>query len=637
MDKIKSPEDLQKLRVALADRVMLRQRASKLEELNQVNVDEHQTTTSQGVRMQIMVCGGTRCKNGKSDQIAANFRTVLEDKGLNNEIEVITTGCFGFCAQGPIVKMIPDNTMYIKVTPEDVHGIIDEHVVKGGCYEKLLYRDPQTKATIAATHDMPYYKKQVRIALRNRGFINPDSIEDYIARDGYMALGKCLKEYTPDQVVDLIKKSGLRGRGGGGFLTGAKWEAVSKAKGNQKYVICNVDEGDPGAFMDSDPFTIIEALTINAYTVGATNGFVFVRTEYKYSFDRLKTALEKAYEYGLLGDNILGTGFNFDLQIRYGTGGYICGEETAMLQAMEGLRGEPRLKPKYPALSGFKGFPTNINNAETLSCIPLIINRGAEWFASIGTETSKGTKIFVLTGKVNNLGLVEVPMGTTLREIIFEMGGGMKGGKKFKAAQIGGPTGGMLTEKHLDMPIDYETLLSVGSMMGSGALVVMDEDDCVISSAKFYLDFTSTESCGKCTPCRIGNKRLYEILDKITQGNGTEDDLEKLRVLSHAVKDASLCGLGRTAPNPVLSSLNLFYDECLEHVHDKRCRAGQCKSMVQYVINPENCVGCTACARNCPVNAIKGEKKMPHEINQTICIKCGACYQKCKFNAISIK
>ena len=489
---------------------------------------------------------------------------------------------------------------------------------------------------------MEYNKKQLRIALRNCGYINPEKIEDYIVNDGYSALVKCLKELKPTDVIEIIKKSGLRGRGGGGFLTGLKWEITYNSQGNKKYIVCNADEGDPGAFMDrsileGDPHSVLEAMAIAGYAIGADEGLIYIRAEYPLAIERLKIAINQAREYGFLGENILGSGFNFDINLRYGAGAFVCGEETALIHSMEGLRGEPTFKPPFPSVSGYKGYPTNVNNVETFANIPIIINKGAEWYASIGTEKSKGTKVFALAGKINNVGLIEVPMGLTLKEVIFDIGGGIKDNKKFKAVQTGGPSGGCLTEKHLNTPIEYDTLIEAGSMMGSGGMIVMDEDDCMVSVAKFYLEFTVEESCGKCSPCRIGNKRLYELLEKITNGEGTIEDLELLRNLSNVIKETSLCGLGQTSPNPVLSTLDNFYEEYLEHVTEKKCRAGQCKKLVRYYIIPENCVGCTACARNCPVNAIAGERKQIHEINQDICIKCGACLEKCKFNAIYVK
>jgi NADH:ubiquinone oxidoreductase subunit F (NADH-binding)/ferredoxin-like protein FixX len=484
-------------------------------------------------------------------------------------------------------------------------------------------------------------KKQLRIALRNCGIIDPERIEDYIARDGYMALGKVLTELSPEAVIEIIKKSGLRGRGGGGFPTGLKWEITRKAQGDQKYVICNADEGDPGAFMDrsileGDPHSVLEAIAINGYCTGANKGLVYIRAEYPLAVERLKIAMKQAREFGLLGNNILGTGFNFDVEIRFGAGAFVCGEETALIHSMEGLRGEPTVKPPFPSESGYLGKPSNVNNVETYASVPVIINKGPEWFASIGSEKSKGTKVFALAGKINNVGLIEVPMGITLREVIFEIGGGIKDNKKFKAVQTGGPSGGCLTEKHLDTPIDYDNLVAAGSMMGSGGMIVMDEDNCMVSIAKFYLDFTVEESCGKCSPCRIGNKRLSELLEKITKGNGTLEDLDKLRNLGTVIKDTSLCGLGQTSPNPVLSTIDNFYDEYYEHVTAKACRSHVCKSLMNYIIDPEKCIGCTLCARNCPVNAITGERKQAHFIDPEKCIKCGACMEKCKFSAIFI-
>jgi len=588
--------------------------------------------------MHLLVCGGTSCRASASDSIIEKFKSEIAANGLENDVQVILTGCFGFCENGPIVKVLPDNTFYTQVKPEDVTEIIAEHVIKGKKVNRLIYNPEQKKGS----KSKGFYRKQIRIALRNCGVINPENVDEYIARDGYQAIGKVLKDYTPAQAIDIIKKSGLRGRGGGGFPTGLKWEIASKNAADQKYVVCNADEGDPGAFMDrsvleGDPHSVLEAMAICGYCIGATQGVIYIRAEYPLAITRLKIAINQAREYGLLGKDILGSGFDFDITLRYGAGAFVCGEETSLIHSMEGLRGEPTNKPPFPAESGYLGKPTNVNNVETFASVPVIILKGADWFSSIGTEKSKGTKVFALAGKINNVGLIEVPMGTTLREVIFEIGGGIKNGKKFKAAQTGGPSGGCLTEKHLDTPIDFDNLIAAGSMMGSGGMIVMDEDDCMVSIAKFFLDFTVEESCGKCAPCRIGNKRLYEILERITNGEGTMEELERLRNLSLVIKDTSLCGLGQTSPNPVLSTMDNFYHEYLAHVNDKKCPAGQCKSLMKYVIEPEACVGCTACARNCPVNAISGERKKPHVIDTAICIKCGACIEKCKFNAISIK
>lgn len=594
------------------------------------------------IKYHMLVCGGTACQASQSDQILKNFQELITAKGLETEVQAIKTGCFGFCEKGPIVKMMPDNTFYTKVSPEDCNEILEEHIIKGRKVNRLLYENPETGEHISDSKHMGFYKKQIRIALRNCGFINPENIDEYIARDGYQALGKVLTELSPEATIEIIKKSGLRGRGGGGFPTGLKWEITRKVKADQKYVVCNADEGDPGAFMDrsvleGDPHTVLEAMAINGYCTGSDQGLIYIRAEYPLAVERLKIAMKQAREYGLLGNDILGTGFNFDIEIRYGAGAFVCGEETALIHSMEGLRGEPTFKPPFPSESGYLGKPTNVNNVETYANIPVIINKGADWFASIGTERSKGTKVFALAGKINNVGLIEVPMGITLREVIFEIGGGIKNDRKFKAVQTGGPSGGMLTEKDLDTPIDYDNLIAAGSMMGSGGMIVMDEDDCMVAMAKFYLEFTVEESCGKCSPCRIGNKRLFEMLEKITGGHGGLEDLDKLRNLSNVIKDTSLCGLGQTSPNPVLSSLDNFHHEYLEHVTDKKCRAGNCKSLMQYIINAENCIGCTLCARNCPVNAITGERKQAHLIDQEKCIKCGACMEKCKFNAIFIK
>lgn len=591
--------------------------------------------------MHLLICGGTGCSASKSEEIIERFKTELKAQNLDNDIQVVRTGCFGFCEKGPIVKIIPDNTFYVQVTPEDVPEIIAEHLIKGRKVSRLLYVDPKVNKHVSDSKHMNFYKKQIRIALRNCGFINPENIEEYIARDGYAALGAVLAQNDPVATIEIIKKSGLRGRGGGGFPTGLKWEIASKNKADQKYMICNADEGDPGAFMDrsileGDPHSILEAMAIGGFCIGASKGLVYIRAEYPLAIHRLQVALAQAREYGLLGNNILGSNFSFDIELRYGAGAFVCGEETALIHSMEGKRGEPTFKPPFPAQSGFLGKPSNVNNVETFANIPVIITKGWEWFSKIGTEKSKGTKVFALAGQVNNVGLIEVPMGITLREIIFEIGGGIKNNRKFKAVQTGGPSGGCLTEKHLDTPIDYDNLIAAGSMMGSGGMVVMDDTSCMVSIAKFYMEFTVEESCGKCTPCRVGNRRLCEILERITQGKGVPEDLDKLRDLSKVIKDTALCGLGQTSPNPVLSTIDNFLDEYEAHVIDKHCPAGQCKALSRYVIDPAVCIGCTACARSCPVGAIKGEKKSPHEIIQDLCIKCGSCYEKCKFNAIKI-
>lgn len=591
--------------------------------------------------LQILICGGTGCKASSSHVIAEKLQQALEKNNIADKVDVITTGCFGFCEKGPIVKIIPDNTFYTQVIPGDAEEIVSEHIIGGRKIERLLYIDPKTEQTVSDSKHMDFYRKQMRIALRNCGFIDPENIEEYIALNGYTALADSLLAKKPQEVIDLIKRSGLRGRGGGGFPTGKKWELAHEQQADMKYVVCNADEGDPGAFMDrsimeGDPHSIIEAMAICGYSIGSPKGLVYIRAEYPLAIQRLKTAIAQAREYGLLGNNILGTGFSFDIEIRYGAGAFVCGEETALIHSMEGKRGEPTLKPPFPAEEGYLGKPTNVNNVETLANIPIILTKGAEWFSSIGTERSKGTKVFALAGKINNVGLIEVPMGTTLREVIYEIGGGIKGGKKFKAVQTGGPSGGCLTEKHLDTPIDFDNLLAEGSMMGSGGMIVMDEDDCMVSVARFYLDFTVEESCGKCTPCRIGNKRLLELLNKITQGRGTEKDLKTLSTLGQVIKDTALCGLGQTSPNPVLSTLNNFYEEYLEHVKDKTCRAKQCKSLLTYTISPELCIGCHLCAKNCPADAIMGDVRKPHVINPETCIKCGMCMARCKFKAINV-
>lgn len=589
----------------------------------------------------ILICGGTGCHASRSAEIFIKFQEILEQKNLTDRYKPIRTGCFGFCEQGPIVKIIPDNTFYVRVSIDDVSEIIDNHLINNNKVDRLLYQLPTTGEHIPDSKHMPFYKQQMRIALRNCGMIDPENIKEYFARDGYSALAKVLKS-TPEEVIDTIINSGLRGRGGGGFPTGLKWKITRESQSDTKYVVCNADEGDPGAFMDrsileGDPHSIIEAMAINGYCTGASHGLIYIRAEYPLAIHRLQVALQQAKDYGLLGKNILGTKFCFDIEIRYGAGAFVCGEETALIRSMEGKRGEPYVKPPYPSQCGYKNCPTNVNNVETYANIPPIILKGDKWFSSIGTEKSHGTKVFALAGKINNVGLIEVPMGTTLRQVIFDIGGGIKNGKKFKAVQTGGPSGGCLTAKHLDIPIDYDNLLASGSMMGSGGMIVMDEDDCMVSVAKFYLDFTVEESCGKCAPCRIGNKRLYEILDRITKGDGTTEDLDLLKNLGTVIKDTALCGLGQTSPNPVLSTLENFYDEYLAHVKEHRCPAHQCRSLTQYIIDPSICKGCTLCARLCPVSAITGEARHAHIIDPSTCIRCGNCLNKCKFGAIKVQ
>lgn len=590
-------------------------------------------------KFHILVCGGTGCMSSNSSQIAEKLRDALAENGMADEVKVLMTGCFGFCEKGPIVKILPDNTFYTQVVPEDAAEIVAEHIVKGRKVNRLLYVDPETEAHVTDSKNMEFYKKQMRIALRNCGFIDPENIDEYIGRDGYAALAKCITEMTPAEVIQEVLNSGLRGRGGAGFPTGLKWKFASGYEADQKYVVCNADEGDPGAFMDrsileGDPNSIIEAMAICGYAIGASQGRVYIRAEYPLAIDRLQIAINQAREYGLLGENILGTDFSFDIQLMFGAGAFVCGEETALIHSMEGNRGEPTTKPPFPAESGYWEKPTNVNNVETFANIPAIILKGADWFRTIGTEKSPGTKVFALAGKINNVGLIEVPMGTTLREVIYEIGGGIKNGKKFKAVQTGGPSGGCLTEKDLDTPIDFDNLVAKGSMMGSGGMIVMDEDDCMPAVAQFYLEFTEEESCGKCTPCRVGTKRLSELLKDITNGKGTMAHVEELKRLSNVIRDTALCGLGQTAPNPVLSTISAFEDEYVAHCTEMRCPAGKCSALLKYEIVEDLCKGCTLCARKCPVNAISGEVKKIHTIDQSKCIKCGACMDGCRFKAI---
>ncbi|MEA4826842.1 NADH-ubiquinone oxidoreductase-F iron-sulfur binding region domain-containing protein [Clostridium sp. JNZ J1-5] len=642
MDKINSLKELRELKEKYKDQ--LDHRLIDLEEHISPNVTSKSSNSAVKSHkyVDILVCGGTGCEASGSVDVAEVFKKEINNAGLENSVHVIKTGCFGFCEKGPIVKIMPDNIFYIEITPEKAKQIVEEHILKGNIVGKCVYKLPNTEDRIPKQSDLPFYKKQMRIALRNCGLINPEDIRESIAMNGYEALGRSLIELSPDEVINEIKRSGLRGRGGGGFPTGVKWEMTKKSQSEIKYVICNADEGDPGAFMDrsileGDPHSVLEAMIIAGYCMGANKGFIYIRAEYPLAINRLRIAIKQAYHAGLLGDNILGSKFSFDIDLVYGAGAFICGEETALINSVEGGRGEPTVKPPYPSQIGLWKKPTNINNVETLANINPILLRGADWYSSIGTEKSKGTKVFALAGKINNVGLVEVPMGTTLREIIFELGGGIKNNKKFKAVQTGGPSGGCIPEKYLDTPIDYESLTEIGSMMGSGGMIVMDEDDCMVNISKFYLEFSVDESCGRCTACRIGNKRLLENLTEITEGKGTMEHLEGLKELGYIIKDASLCGLGQSSPNPVLSTMNFFWDEYVAHVKDKDCPAGVCSALSKYHINPEKCVGCTVCAKTCPVSAISGEVKKIHEINKETCIKCGACEAKCKFNAITRK
>jgi len=592
-------------------------------------------------RSHVLVCGGTGCTSSGSEKIIAALESEIQKNGLVEEVKVIRTGCFGLCALGPIMIVYPEGCFYSMVQPEDIPEIVSEHLLKGRIVKRLLYSETviEDSDAVKSLDETDFYKKQLRVALRNCGVINPENIDEYIAYDGYQALGKCLTEYTPEQVIDIIKQSGLRGRGGGGFPTGVKWSLARANDADQKYVCCNADEGDPGAFMDrsvleGDPHVVLEAMAIAGYAIGATQGYIYVRAEYPIAVKRLQIAIDQAREYGLLGKNIFGTDFCFDIDLRLGAGAFVCGEETALMTSIEGHRGEPRPRPPFPAQKGLFGKPTILNNVETYANIPQIILKGADWFSGMGTEKSKGTKVFALGGKIKHTGLVEIPMGTTLREVIEEIGGGIPNGKQFKAAQTGGPSGGCIPASLIDTPMDYDNLIAIGSMMGSGGLIVMDEDTCMVDIAKFFLEFTVDESCGKCTPCRVGTKRLLELLNKITSGNGELADLDKMEELCYYIKANSLCGLGQTAPNPVLSTLRYFRDEYVAHVVDKKCPAGVCKDLLSYSIDADKCKGCTLCARNCPVGAIEGKVKELHTIDTTKCIKCGVCMEKCKFGAV---
>lgn len=605
--------------------------------INAIQLREGKTNLN---KKNVLVCGGTGCTSSNSMKIIDKLNEEIKKHGLDNQVNVIKTGCFGLCALGPIMIVYPEGCFYSRIIPENIPEIVESHLKNGKIVTSFLYDETVLDSgEIASLNDTSFYKKQNRVALRNCGMINPENINEYIARDGYLALHKVLSEMSPEDVINKIKDSGLRGRGGGGFPTGLKWSFAAANKSDQKYVCCNADEGDPGAFMDrsvleGDPHVVLEAITIAGYAIGANQGYIYVRAEYPIAVTRLRIALEQARALGLLGKNIFGTEFSFDIDLRLGAGAFVCGEETALITSIEGNRGEPRPRPPFPAVKGLFGKPTILNNVETYANIPQIILRGAKWFSDMGTEKSKGTKVFALGGKIKHTGLVEVPMGTTLREIVEEIGGGIPNGKKFKAAQTGGPSGGCIPDKHLDIPIDYDNLLDIGAMMGSGGLIVMDENTCMVDIAKFFLEFTVDESCGKCTPCRIGTRRMLEMLDKIIQGEATMEDLDKLEELCLYIKENSLCGLGQTSPNPVLSTLKFFRHEYEEHVRDKKCRARVCKSLLSYKIIPEKCKGCTACARNCPVGAICGTVKSPHTINQSKCIKCGVCMEKCKFGAI---
>ncbi len=591
-------------------------------------------------RAHVLVCAGTGCTSSNSLKIMDEMEALLASNGLESEVKIVKTGCFGLCAEGPIVVVYPEGAMYTRVEVSDAKEIVEEHLLKGRIVKRLLAGEKESEDISKSLEGVDFFNRQMRIALRNCGRINPEDINEYIAFDGYKALEKVLTEMTPEAVIDTMKKSGLRGRGGGGFPTGMKWDFAAKQTADQKYVCCNADEGDPGAFMDrsvleGDPHSVIEAMSIAGFAIGATQGYIYVRAEYPIAVKRLQMAIDQAIEYGILGDNVLGTGHKFNLEIRLGAGAFVCGEETALMTSIEGHRGEPRPRPPFPAVKGLWGKPTILNNVETYANVPVIILKGADWFSGIGTEKSKGTKVFALGGKINNTGLVEVPMGTTLREVVYDIGGGIPKGKKFKAAQTGGPSGGCIPTAHLDTPIDYDSLIALGSMMGSGGLIVMDEDNCMVDIAKFFLEFTVDESCGKCPPCRIGTKRMLEILERITEGKGEAGDIEKLELLAKNIKASALCGLGQTAPNPILSTLKYFRDEYEAHVFDKKCPAGVCKSMMKYTVEASKCKSCGICAKVCPMSCIKGEKKVPYVIDNTKCAKCGVCMEKCPFKAIS--
>ena len=591
------------------------------------------------IRSHVLVCGGTGCTSGGSGQVVEALERELKAQGLDQEVKVVKTGCFGLCALGPVMVIYPEGAFYSMVKPEDVPEIVSEHLLKGRIVQRLLYHEPKAKEATESLSDTVFYKNQTRRVLRNCGVIDPENIEEYIAMDGYRALGKVLTEMTPLQVIDTIKRSGLRGRGGAGFPTGLKWEFASRNDAPQKYVCCNADEGDPGAFMDrsvleGDPHAVLEAMAIAGYAIGSSQGYIYVRAEYPIAVERLGIAVKQAHEYGLLGNNIFNTDFSFDIGLRLGSGAFVCGEETALMTSIEGKRGEPRPRPPFPAVKGLFASPTILNNVETYANIAQIILNGADWFSSIGTEKSKGTKVFALGGKINHTGLVEIPIGTPLRKVVQEIGGGIPNGKKFKAAQTGGPSGGCIPASLIDTPIDYENLTAIGSMMGSGGLIIMDEDNCMVDMAKFFLDFTVDESCGKCTPCRIGTRRLYELLEKITGGRGEMEDLDRIEELAKYIKENALCGLGQTAPNPVLSMLHYFRDEFVAHVVDKKCLAGVCKELLTFSIDPTKCRGCTLCARECPAGAITGIVRQPHVIDTAKCVKCGTCLDKCRFGAV---